>query len=174
MKKIFSLRTLLILILCVVGNILIIAGESFAYSWVGDGWLLSWEFEDETGMKWYYNEVRSQTGTLISWGSGQKDGDGNTIWKEEGGNCPCWHGKYGLTEKSIKNDALLYYHKGKIYFSDKSSNVQLSLFEISGQLIYNGIIESSDGLNLNIPTGLYIAVVESENQFYSFKIKVGE
>jgi len=150
------------------------ARESFVYSWVGNGWLLSWEFEDETGMKWYYTEVRSQTGTLINWGSGQVDRDGKIIWENEGGDCPCWHGKDGLTEKSIKNDIRLYYYEGKIYLTGESSNVQLSLFKISGQLIYNGIIESSDGLNLNIPTGLYIAVVESEDQFYSFKIKVGE
>jgi len=173
--KTYLLKILLIPMLLVIGYVSMSAEASHAVHDLGNGtWLLSWHFTDENGMTWKYNELRSQTGTLLNWSAGQYDPDDNIIWRSHGGDGPFWW-KESYTEIEEADKTQLFYHNGILHVRGEISNPTLSLFEISGQLIYKDIMKNRDGLNLHhIPQGFYIVMVESASQVSSFKIRIGE
>ena len=77
-------------------------------------------------------------------------------------------GSSSLTNTEIQ-EGQIYYAEGQLFAQGLESNAQISIYNVSGQLV-KSIKNSTSGTSLTLPSGIYIVVAENENGLYRQKI----
>jgi len=160
--------------LLIISIFLFIAISSI-YSWPNmrhseEGFHLIWVYK-YGGHEWIYMELRSHTGALLGYG-GMQIGDEYIVWQYQWGDF-YWPKEAEFYLEEFDNLKLQYYND-RIHINGVISGATLRLFDISGLLVHEAIIDSKNEVDLHgISGGLYIATIEFEQKISSFKIMVG-
>ncbi|MBU1718539.1 MAG: T9SS type A sorting domain-containing protein, partial [Bacteroidetes bacterium] len=132
--------------------------------------------QDGTGMPWEYLDGRAvrnpgifhpnTTWTASEWTI--------TLGTESGGTNPGVHILVGETENGLAQTISIYPNpsNGEFNVVVPEGTWIMSVYAVSGQLMYREKIEGSTSFNAGIPSGLYLMKFENGNSQYSTRILV--